>query len=131
MAAVYPLTIDQGETLRLSMIYATPAVDPATTPTPIDLSGAVARMQIREKYGSPVLVEITTENHGVTITGPAGQIDLVLTDVQTDAIGVKEGSTRPRTSAVYDLEITLLSGDVKRVVEGQITINPNVTRATP
>jgi hypothetical protein len=129
MAAVYPLTIDQGETFRLSMIYATPADAPVTTPVPINLTGAVARMQIREKYGSPVLVEITTENHGITIIGLAGQIDLVLTATQTDLLGVKEGSARPRTNAVYDLEVTVLSGDVKRVVEGQITINPNITRA--
>jgi len=130
MAGVYPLAIDQGETLRLSVVYATPAVEPETEPTPIDLSGATARMQVREKYGSPVLAEITTENGGLTINGPTGEIELFLTDVQTDAIGVKDGLASPRLSAVFDLEVTFPSGDVKRVLEGPITIDPNITRAS-
>lgn len=128
MAAVYPLKLDQGETFRLALVYALPGDGPDAFPVPIDITGARAKMQVREKYGSPVLAEATTENGGITIEGPDGRIELVLTDVQTDTMGVKVGSTRPRTSALYDLELVLPSGDVKRVIEGMIEINPNITR---
>ena len=128
MAAVYPLTIDQGETFRLTLVYALPGATPSDPPVPIDITGATGRMQVREKYGSPVLAEASSENDGIAIEGPEGRIHLVLTAVQTDAMGVKEGSTKPRETALYDLEITLPGGDVKRVVEGTIAIRPNITR---
>lgn len=128
MAAVYPLKLDQGETFRLALVYALPGETPEDLPVAVDISGATVKMQVREKYGSPVLAEATTENGGVVIDGPAGRIELVLTDVQTDVMGVKVGSSRPRTSALYDLELVLPSGDVKRVIEGTIQINPNITR---
>lgn len=128
MAAVYPLLVDQGETFRLSLVYATPGASEADPPVPVDLTGATAAMQVRERYGATVLAEITTENGGISIEPLEGVIEIVLTDAQTDAMGVKEGSTKPRTSALYDLEVTLGSGDVKRVVEGTVTINPNITR---
>lgn len=129
MAANYPLKIDQGETFRLSLVYTGPAVDGVELGEPIDLTNASARMQVREGYGKPVLVEITSdENGGITIGGVTGRIDLLLTEAQTDAMGVKEGSTRPRTEAVYDLELVLPSGDVKRVIQGSIVIDPNITR---
>lgn len=129
MAAVYPLNIDQGETFRLGLTYAT-ATSSGTTYNAVDLTGATGRMQVREKYGSPVLAEANSDNRGVIIDGPTGMIYLELTAEQTDAMGVRDGSVRPRTKAVYDLEITLANGDVKRVVEGEITINPNITRAS-
>ena len=131
MAASYPLAVDQGETFRLSLVYAYPGPTPGDPVEPIDITDYTARMQVREKYASPVLAEATTENGGIEIVGPEGRINLVLTDVQTDAMGVKDGTDKPRTTALYDLEIVSPGGDVKRVVEGAITINPNITRAEP
>lgn len=128
MAAVYPLTIDQGETFRLVLVYALPGATESDPPVPIDITGATGLMQVREKYGSPVLAEASSENGGIVIEGAEGRINLMLTAAQTDSMGVKEGSTKPRESALYDLEITLSGGDIKRVVEGTITIRPNITR---
>ena len=134
MAAVMDLSvanglgIDQGETYNLEVAYASPSADPDAPSEPIDLTGCTARMQMREKYGSPVLLEANTENGGIDIDGPAGVINVLLTDVQTDALGVKEGSTRPRTAALYDLEIVFPSGTVRRVVQGAVEIDPNITR---
>lgn len=129
MAAVYPLVMDQGETFRLMLTYALPPEVEGGDYVPIDLTGATGHMQVRERYGAPVLAEATTDNGGITIDGPAGTITLVLTAVQTDAIGAREGSTRPREKAVYDLEIVLANGDVKRVIQGELTISPNITRS--
>lgn len=126
MAASYPLKVDQGETFRLSLVYALPGPTSDDPVVPIDITDYTARMQIREKYASPVLVEATTENGGIEIVGEEGRINLVLTDVQTDTLGAK--GDKPRTSALYDLEIVSPGGDVKRVVEGSVTINPNITR---
>jgi hypothetical protein len=132
--AVHDLTIKQGETFRLSMLYALPPTD-GSTPTvdnvePVDLTGCTARMQVREKYGAPVLLELTTENGGLSLRGTEGWIDVLMTHEQTDELGNRPGERpRPRVQpALYDLEVTFPSGDVKRVVEGQIAFRSNITR---
>lgn len=122
------LGIDQGETYRLFISYALPPSEDEPQ-VPIDITGCSARMQVREKYGSPVLVELTTEEGGgIVLVGEEGKINITISDVQTDAMGARAGSTRPRTEAVYDLELVFPSGDVQRVVQGVIEIDPNITR---
>ena len=69
MAASYPLAVDQGETFRLSLVYAVPGTTPSDPVVPVDITDYTGRMQIREKYGSPVLAEATTENGGISISG--------------------------------------------------------------
>lgn len=129
MAGVLDLPIDQGETFRWKLLFATRPLVEGDPWVPVDLTGATGRMQVREKYDSPILVEATTENGGLTLGGTDGTVEVYLSDAQTDAMGVKEGSSRPRTAAVYDIEIIFPSGDVKRLIQGAVAINPNITRA--
>lgn len=86
---------------------------------PVDLAGAVARMQIRAEPQGAVLIELTTENSGLTITGP-GTIERLISAADTSAI--------TWAKAVYDLEVEYADGTVQRYFEGPVTVSPEVTR---
>lgn len=114
-AAPYDITIEQGATWRTTL-----TVKDATGTT-VDLTGYTARMQIRPSVESTtVLLELNTTGSGITVTGPAGQIALLITATATTGINW--------TGAVYDLELTAPSGDVTRLLQGRVTLSPEVTR---
>lgn len=127
MTTLVNLNLRQGETLRWSPILRQPGT--GTDPGPLlDMEGCTARAQFRQKYGSPVLVELTTENGGLVIGPVAGQLHIAITDEQTDALGATSSPLKPRTNAAWDLELVYPSGDVRRLMQGAVTINPNITR---
>jgi hypothetical protein len=113
-AGIYNFTIDQGSTWTLQLIYKDP------NGTPINLTGYTAKMQVRRKFDSSTAVLTLTSlpGGGITITGITGTIDLLATDEQTEVI---EGGLY-----VYDLELNN-GGAITRLIQGQITISPQVT----
>lgn len=114
-------SIFQGATYRHRITWKL-APDQNTTPTPVDLTGCTARMQVRAKIGATeVLLTLTTENGGVTLGGTAGTIDLLIEAEDTAAI--------TWTSGVYDLEIIFTNGDVRRLLYGEVVVSREVTRA--
>ena len=134
-ATTKPITIEQGATFTLPFTWHLALVDAdgnlvldangnAQPGEPKDLTGWTARMQVRKKVGSEVLLEATSEA-GITLGGTAGTVRVKFTDEQTDTLMLK--------AAVYDLELEDEAGDVYRLLEGTVTIKPNVTRteATP
>jgi hypothetical protein len=98
---------------------------------PVPLAGCTARMHVRSStWATDVLVELTTENGRITLTDP-GVIDLVLSAAETETFGQTAGAKSP---AVYDLEIvdpTQTPERVTRLLEGRITVSPEVTRPAP
>lgn len=88
---------------------------------PVNLTGASAEMQIRQEHSSTT-VEWTGSTVGgeLVITGGEGIVDVQIDSVTTTAFTFEEG--------VYDLELTMPSGDVIRMVEGSVTTVPEVTR---
>lgn len=109
------LTIYQGATFRKRLIW----TDAANVP--IDLTGCTARMQVRSEVESPtVLLSLTTLNGGITITPLTGTIDLFIRDVDTAAIKWESG--------VWDLEIVHPNTDVTRLMQGSVSVSPEVTR---
>lgn len=115
----YKLEIVQGATLRDVVTWR--AGDPAL---PVDLTGCTARMQARERVSSAtVLLELTTENGGILLGGTAGTITFFMDDVATAALSWSAG--------VYDLEIVLANGDVRRLLAGAVVVLPEVTRVAP
>lgn len=86
---------------------------------PVDLTGATARMQIRDKPGGLLRLELSTEGGGLVITG-AGTLERHLSATTTAAITWTDG--------VYDLEVTYADGTVHRYFEGAVTVSPEVTR---
>ena len=109
------LTIIQGATFRKPLDWLNP------DRTPIDLTGCTARMQVRAEIESAdVLLELTTENGGIAIDGPAGRLTLHIAPVATAAIAWQSG--------VWDLEVEHPNGDVTRLAQGSINVLPEVTR---
>jgi len=113
------LYIEQGATYRRTWRWNTVSPDGLTL-TPINLTGYIARMQIRRSQGATASVSISTESGGITLGGTAGTVSIVLTDDQTDVLQPK--------SAVYDLELEAPNGDVYRFIQGRITVDPNITQ---
>jgi len=117
-AAQYNLALEQGATFRLTITW----TDNASAP--IDLTGAHAHMQIRTQHantdtGSP-LIDID-DTSGITLGGPAGTIEILIDETLTAPLTV--------SNALYDLYITMPNGDRDRILEGSVTIDPQVTVA--
>jgi hypothetical protein len=125
-AANYDLYIEQGATFRFTAIYGHKdgTVDSAGNANviPYDLTGCVARMQIRARRGGPVLISATTTNGGISIdpVPTTGRFTVTVTDEATDALNISRGK--------YDLEIGYPSGDVVRILQGNVKIDPNITQ---
>lgn len=109
----YNMVCPQGSTFIKQLTYAIDGV-------PVNLTGYTAKMQVRESHASPVvIVDLTTENSGITLGGSLGTITLTISAAVTEALVSKE--------YVYDLE--LISGaNVYRLVEGKFLVTPEVTR---
>lgn len=81
----------------------------------VDLTGYEARAQMRKHYSSVSYVEF-----GASIDPEGGDVTLTLSSEETTAL--KPGRY------VYDVEVVNQSGIVSRILEGIVTITPNVTR---
>jgi hypothetical protein len=88
--------------------------------TPVNLAGYTARMQIREKLASNVVVHtLTTENSGIVLDNNVKTITLTIPDEVTTLFSF--------ASAVYDLEL-MLGGEVIPFASGTLTLQREVTR---
>jgi hypothetical protein len=83
------------------------------------LSGYTARMQLRYSFASPIVILSLTSGNGITLGGTAGTIDIQVAASVTEDIAALQ--------YVYDLEVEAASV-VTRVVQGSLTVSPEVTR---
>lgn len=114
-AAKHDIVIEQGATFQLNLLWKDSGGNP------INLTGYTARMQVRRRVNSDTtLLDLTTENGGITLGGAAGTINVIAAATATDDIAEKTG--------VYDLELVSGAGIVTRLIEGCVTISPEVTR---
>ena len=114
-AANNNFVIDQGANWFVTVVYKD------STGTAINLTGYTAALQIRDTYAdSTTDLSLTSPSGGITITGATGTIAITATAAQTAAIAAG--------SYVYDLEITSSGGIVTRLIQGQISLSPQVTR---
>lgn len=109
MALKANLQIDQGSTYNTTLSL-TDSNDEA-----MDLTGYTGASQMRKHFTSSNSVSFD-----VTLGGTSGSVILSLSANST--ANVVAGRY------VYDVEITSPSGVVTRVVEGLVTVTPNVTR---
>lgn len=87
---------------------------------PIDLTGYTARMAIKETIDADeVALLLTTENSRIIITPATGSVLLYLSDAETAAFNIDRG--------VYDVELIQPGGEVMRLMQGDVTIDQNVT----
>jgi hypothetical protein len=77
-------------------------------------------MQLRTSYSAATAsLELTTANGRISLTN-AGVITLALTATETAALAAGR--------YVYDLELVSSGGQVTRLLEGVVTVSPEVTR---
>lgn len=115
------LLIRQGATLG-------PFVCTMTTPdsTPVDLTGAIIRGQIRKAFNS---ADVTAQLV-VTITdAPAGKYQFGLDAATTTAIAAGANVTKPESLYVWDLELVDTLGRVIPLYWGDARVHREVTRA--
>lgn len=111
MAVTSNLYVDQGSD------YATIITVTSATGAPLVLDGYTVKSQMRKSYSSSVYHNFTATIHNA----PAGQIKLALSSAQSEAIVAGRW--------LYDVEITQTSSGVKkRVVEGIVTVTPQITQ---
>lgn len=110
----YNFVCPQGATFSKQLSYLIDSV-------PVNLTGYTARMQVREKSSSPAkIIDLTTENGGITLGGPSGTVQLDISASTTESLVPK--------TYVYDLELVSSGNFVVRLIEGQFTVTPEVTR---
>lgn len=119
-AAKRDLYIEQGATFQLAFTWNEGTVDEIGPP--VDLTGCVARMQIRKAQQQAALLSATSAgiDPAIVLGGATGTIAITLTDDMTDALTLK--------SALYDLEIEFPDETVYRLLEGGVTVSPNITQ---
>lgn len=117
-AGTYNIDLEQGATYSKQFLWQTSG----QPPTPIDLTGCTARMQIRTSIDAPdpPILELTTENSGIVLGDDNGTIDVLITATQTAGLQFATG--------VYDLEIETASGFVTRLLKGAVSLDKEVTR---
>lgn len=86
---------------------------------PVNLAGYTVRMQARETYDSPAVLDLSVGS-GITLTNPtAGEFLLKITNEQSRALVFEQ--------AIYDIEITAPNGDTMRLMQGAIRLSREVT----
>jgi hypothetical protein len=86
----------------------------------IDLTGASAKMQVRDtKGGSKLAVTLTSPSGGITIDGPNGKLTVRMTPTQTSKIFYPKSS--------YDVMVVDSNGNKIKLLEGFMTLNRSVT----
>jgi|TARA_R110000851_G_scaffold301760_1_gene458437 hypothetical protein len=109
-AGTYNFTIEQGATFtRLLTLKENASV--------MNLAGYSAASQMRSTHDSSTVVGTISAN---ITNASAGQLTLSMTASATG--GIEEGIY------VYDVEITASSGAVNRILQGRVTLTPQVTR---
>jgi hypothetical protein len=123
VAGTYNITIEQGATFYM------PVTIKDSTLTPFDLTGWLARGQIRKRRRSSTIVA----SFSFTITTPAnGEIIINMPAATTALISAGETEADERSKYVWDFEIyrplSPTTEEVKRILEGAVFVSPEVTR---
>ena len=109
-AGKYNFTLEQGTTFSREITV-------QDSGSAMNLTGYTPRMQMRSTHDSSTIALTFTAS---VSNAAQGKIQLSATDSATSA--VEEGIY------VYDLEIESAGGVVTRLMQGQITVTPEVTR---
>lgn len=114
-AGTYNIICEQGATFQriITVVNADGTLPNYNTST--------ARMQVRPTVESLVIIiELTTENGRITLLDNSITLDILADDTTILAAGAYR----------YDLEIET-GADVIRLVQGNFTVSPEVTRVNP
>ena len=110
-AGTYNFTLEQGSTFSRQITVQEDG-------TALNLTGYTARMQMRSTHDSSTIALTYTS----TIASPASNGIVNLSATASQSAAIEEGIY------VYDLEIESSGGVVTRLMEGKVTVTPDVTR---
>ena len=110
-AGTYNFTLEQGSTFSRQITV-------QENGTALNLTGYTARMQMRSTHDSSTIALTYTS----TIASPASNGIVNLSATATQSAAIEEGIY------VYDLEIESSGGVETRLMEGKVTVTPEVTR---
>jgi hypothetical protein len=117
---VHDMIVDQGATVNTVFTVKNSAR------SALDLTGYVARMQVRQFSGTTrdpmpvVIAEYTSYDGYITVGGTAGTVTLLIPPAEMAAY--EPGSY------VYDLEVESSLGETTRIVQGKFIVRAEVTR---
>lgn len=130
IAGIYNITIEQGSTFGRLISVEQPdlVADPSGSIFEnFELAGFTARMHIRRTIDSETpMITLTTENGRIVINPnivgtPTRNNEIALSITAADTAAIL-------SSGVYDLEIISAGGTVSKVIRGDVTLIPEVTR---
>ena len=116
-AGLYNITADQGSTFSRTIVWKDPAKKP------ILMHGYTARMKVRKSNSDPtVVLELTTENGGISLGETDGTITILASDETMRDI--------PSDKYVYDLELAGPDANiyVYKLLYGNFVVRAEVTR---
>lgn len=115
MAVTKNFEVDQNATFKFQIQY---TEDDEVTP--IDLTGASAKMQVRDtKGGTKLAFTLTSPSGGIIIDGPEGTLYVTVTPTQTNKLFYPKSS--------YDIMVIDSNGNKIKMVEGFMTLSRSVT----
>jgi hypothetical protein len=115
MAVTKNWEVDQNTTFKFQIQY---TEDDEITP--IDLTGASAKMQVRDtKGGSKLAFTLTSPSGGLSIDGPTGTISVTVTPTQTNKLFYPKSS--------YDIMVIDSNGNKIKLLEGFMSLSRSVT----
>jgi hypothetical protein len=107
--------VDQNTTFKFEIQY---TEDDETTP--IDLTGASAKMQVRDtKGGSKIAFTLTSPSGGISIDETTGTLSISITPTQTNKLFYPKSS--------YDIMMIDSNGNKIKLLEGFMTLSRSVT----
>ena len=106
--------VDQNTTFKFQIQY---TEDDEITP--IDLTGATAKMQVRDTKGGSKLAFSLTSPTGISINGPTGTLTITVTPTQTNKLFYPKSS--------YDIMVVDSNGKKIKLLEGFLTLSRSVT----
>lgn len=114
MAVQKNFEVDQNTTFTFIIEYKDSNGDP------INLTGASAKLQVRDtKGGSKLAFTLTSPSSGITIDSALGKLTVRMTPTQTNKLFYPKSS--------YDLMLTDSNAVKTKLVEGFLTLSRSVT----
>jgi len=115
MAVKKNFEVDQNATFNFQVQY---TEDDEVTP--IDLTGASAKLQVRDTQGgSKLAFTLTSPAGGITINGPTGTLNVKITPTQTNKLFYPKSA--------YDIMVIDTNGNKIKLLEGFMTLSRSVT----
>ena len=105
--------VDQNTTFSFILEYKDPAG------VPISLTGATAKMQVRDTKGGSKLAFTLTHTSGITIDAALGKLTIKMTPTQTSKLFYPKSS--------YDVMVIDSNSNKVKLLEGFITLSRSVT----